>query len=72
VNLELSGIHVDDEDGGPPRLVLLNDGQKQDVSAEIQKDNLRSIEVLRHLPVAVGRFSINGSLIAENPEALKI
>jgi len=51
---------------------MLNDGQKQDFSADIDKDNLRSVEIMRHLPVAVGRFDVDGSVIAQNPEALSL
>jgi len=70
--LDLSGIYIDDEDGSPPRMALLNDGQLQDINAEIEKDNLRSVEILRHLPIAVGRFETDGRLIAQNPEALNL
>lgn len=53
-------------------MALLNDGQPQDIDKEIEKDNLRSVEILRHLPIAVGRFDVDGRLMAQNPEALDL
>ena len=69
--MDLSGICIDDGDGNPPRLAMLNDGQPQDINAEIDKSKLRCVEILRHLPVAVGRFDVDGTLVAQNPESLK-
>ena len=71
VNVDLSGIWIDDGDGSPPRLAMLNDGQPQDINAEIDKANVRCVEILRHLPVAVGRFDVDGTIIAQNPESMK-
>lgn len=70
--MDLSGVFIDDEDGSLPRQAIFSEGQKQIVTAEIDQDTLRSVEILRHLPVAVSRFNCDGDLIGQNPQAQKL
>jgi PAS domain S-box-containing protein len=38
----------------------------------IDQESLRGVEMLRHLPVSVCQFDINGKVIHQNPEALDV
>lgn len=59
------GIHI--EEG---RMAMLVHGVIKDVSTETEQKGLRAVEMLRHLPVAVCQFDIEGHLMEQNPEAL--
>jgi signal transduction histidine kinase len=71
VNCVFSGIHIDDN--RPAMLVeavyvSTNTGQKE----AVDDTSLRGLETLRQLPVAVRQFDIDGHLMDQNPEALKL
>jgi signal transduction histidine kinase len=58
-----SPIHID---GG--RCAALVEAELPD-SHEIDQSSTRGIEILRHLPIAVCQFDIEGKLVYQNPEA---
>ena len=66
VNVCLSGIFVE---GG--RLLMLNEAASV-ATDEIDQSSLRGIEMLRHLPVSVCQFNIEGEIMHQNPEALDV
>ena len=65
VKIEFSGIRLSKDEDYPS---FLNEGTLVD-KEEITTENLRSVEMLRHLPMAVAQFDINGKVMFENPEA---
>ncbi|KAJ8603767.1 hypothetical protein CTAYLR_000319 [Chrysophaeum taylorii] len=65
VNCSCSGILLDDGS----RLAMLVEGT-QVVREEIDRAALRSVEMLRHLRVAVGQFDLTGRVLEQNPQAL--
>jgi signal transduction histidine kinase/AmiR/NasT family two-component response regulator len=66
VNLEGSGITI--EDG---RMAMLNVGRELKIE-EIDKSNLRGVEILRYVPASVCVFDIDGNIVHQNPEALSV
>ena len=66
VDVLLSGMY--DNEG---RLLMLNEGHIVPTQ-EINKESLRGVEMLKHLPVSVCQFDANGTLIHQNPEALEV
>jgi signal transduction histidine kinase len=50
---------------------MLNEG-KVALKDEIDHESLRSVEMLRHLPVSVCQFDMDGEIIHQNPEALDV
>ena len=67
VRLTMSGIRI--EDG---RLAMLNEGVLPMCKEEIDKESLRGVEMLRHLPVAVCQFDLTGRIMYQNPESLNL
>lgn len=65
-----SGIHIDDEDGAPPRLAMLVEARKVPV---IEADPLerRSVEALRHVGEPVSLYTPDGRVLLRNPAALR-
>lgn len=59
-----SGIFIE-----PGRMVMLNEADISTHKDDIDKASLRGVEMLRHCPVAVSQFDINGNLMEQNPEA---
>eukprot|EP00980_Cylindrotheca_fusiformis_P002367 scaffold543_cov119-Cylindrotheca_fusiformis.AAC.34 len=63
-----SGIKIE-----PGRVAILCEC---DLVAQNKEDvdhaSLRGVEMLRHLPIAVSQFDMNGTLIEQNPEALSL
>ncbi len=64
VETHVSGIRVETD-----RLVMLNEGRIL-TKGEINSASLRGIEILRHLPVSVTQFDIEGKIIHQNPKSL--
>ena len=60
-----SGITID-----PGHVALLCECDVVTLKEDIEHASLRGVEMLRHLPIAVSQFDINGNLMEENPEAL--
>ena len=56
-------------DGG--RIAGLAEAEIPD-SREIDQSSTRGVEILRHLPLAVCQFDIEGTLLYQNPEALSV
>ncbi|CAB9526154.1 sensor kinase/phosphatase LuxQ [Seminavis robusta] len=74
VDVTLSGITAvlnDDEDDGDCRLMMLNEGVIP-IQEEVNQEALRGVEMLRHLPVAVCQFDLEGTLMSQNPESLEL
>lgn len=65
VKIEYSGIRLSEDEDHPS---FLNEGTLLE-KEEITTENLRSVEMLRHLPMAVAQFDVNGKVMFENPEA---
>lgn len=65
VEMHVSGIRV--ESG---RFVMLNDGRILS-KGEIDATSLRGIEILRHLPVSVTQFDMDGHIIHQNPKSIE-
>ena len=66
VNIVISAIRLSEEDDHP---CLFNEGillGKEQIATE----NLRSVEMLRHLPIAVAQYDMKGNVMFENPEAM--
>lgn len=59
------GIHI--EEG---RMAMLIQGVYKDMSKKADQQALRAVEMLRHLPVPVTQFDIQGNVMEQNPEAL--
>lgn len=59
------GIHI--EEG---RMAMLMCGTFKEVTTEEDQRALRALEMLRHLPVAVCQFDMDGNVMEQNPEAL--
>jgi signal transduction histidine kinase len=55
------------EDG---RSLMLMQGVMKTFGDDIDKATLRGVEMLRHLPIAVTQFDINGNIMDQNPKAL--
>lgn len=60
-----SGITID-----PGHVAILCECDIVTLTEDIEHASLRGVEMLRHLPIAVSQFDINGKLMEENPEAL--
>lgn len=60
-----SGIHID-----PGHVAILCECDLVTLREDIDHASLRGVEMLRHLPIAVSQFDMNGTMIEENPEAL--
>jgi signal transduction histidine kinase len=57
---------------GNQRLAMLVEGDTPKADAEIDKSALRGVEMLRHLPVPVCQFDLNGQIMYQNPEAAHV
>jgi rsbT co-antagonist protein RsbR len=65
-----SGIRIDDEDGGPPRLAMLVEARS--IPAwEADPLERRSVEALRHVGEPVSLYSPAGEVLLRNPAALR-
>mmetsp|Transcript_13030 Transcript_13030/g.18203 ORF Transcript_13030/g.18203 Transcript_13030/m.18203 type:complete len:665 (+) Transcript_13030:1295-3289(+) len=64
VSVTMSGIHI--EDG---RLAMLVEGVPLTWKEEIDQSSLRTVEMVRHLPIAVCQFNRQGNIMYQNPEA---
>jgi signal transduction histidine kinase/ActR/RegA family two-component response regulator len=62
-----SGITID-----PGHVAILCECDLVTLKDDIDHVSLRAVEILRHLPIAVSQFDMNGKLIEENPEALRL
>ena len=60
-----SGIYIE-----PGHVAILCECDLVTLKDDIDHASLRGVEMLRHLPIAVSQFDINGKLMEENPEAL--
>lgn len=66
LRLTASAIRID---GG--RVAALVEAELPD-SCEIDQSSIRGVEMLRHLPLAVCQFDIEGNLVYQNPEAFSV
>ena len=48
INVRLSGIHI--EDG---RVLMLHEGDMPIKKQDLDQNNLRRVEILKHLPIAI-------------------
>ena len=62
-----SGIMI-----APGHVGILCECDLSTLTSDIDHASLRGVEMLRHLPVAVSQFDINGKLMEQNPEALSL
>lgn len=67
VDTRCKGISI--EEG---RLAMLLHGTIKETTSETEQQALRSVEMLRHLPVAVCLMDIDGNVKEQNPEALSV
>lgn len=65
VEMHVSGLPV--ESG---RFLMLNDGRILS-KGELDATSLRGIEILRHLPVSVTQFDMDGHVIHQNPKSIE-
>lgn len=63
-----SGIHIDDEDGAPPRLAMLVEARRITEADPLER---RSVEALRHVGEPVSLYSPDGRVLLRNPAALR-
>ena len=67
LKIHATGSAVRIEDG---RLAFLVEAELVDSKRIIEENTIRNIEILKHLPIAVSQFSIDGTqLMSENPKA---
>ena len=66
LKMTASAIRID---GG--RIAALVEAELPD-SREIDQSSTRGVEMLRHLPLAVCQFDIEGNLVYQNPEAFSV
>ena len=66
--------HGDSENNAtkPPHMAILCECDLVTIHEDIDHASLRGVEMLRHLPVAVSQFDLDGNLMEQNPEALKL
>jgi PAS domain S-box-containing protein len=67
VPLTLSGIRI--ENG---RLAMMAEGILDTCQEQVDKESLRGVEMLRHLPVAVCQFDMEGRVMYQNPESFEL
>lgn len=67
IGVSHSGIVID---GG--RHAILAEGELAEDKQSFDESSVRGVEMLRHLPVAVCEFDINGKFIFQNPEGMKV
>lgn len=63
VHMNVSGVRVSDDDD---HMCLLCEAIPV-VQEEVMNDNLRGVEMLRHLPIAICQFDIEGKVMFQNP-----
>jgi len=71
VHMNVSGVRIvdnDDNDNNDNHMSLLCEGLPL-VRQDLLNNNLRGVEMLRHLPMAVCQFDMNGQPMFQNPEA---
>ena len=71
MKLTMSGIYIRRDDGSV-HLCMLNHAETPDSLKEAEDQALRSVEMLRHLPVAVGQMDTDGWITEQNPQALNL
>ena len=69
VDCVCKGIHIEE---GRLAMLLTVQGTHQDTKTDAERQALRAVEMLRHLPVAVCITDLEGNLIEQNPEALAV
>lgn len=67
VDICVSAIRI--EDG---RIVGLVEAEVVEVKRVVDDTTVRRFEILKHLPIAVSQFTLDGDLIYQNPEALQL
>lgn len=68
IHINLSGIQFA-EDGCRRHFCLLCEGVPV-VSEALSQESLRGVEMIRHLPMAVCQFDMEGKIMFQNPEAM--
>jgi signal transduction histidine kinase/CheY-like chemotaxis protein len=71
LQLYCSGIRLDSREQRPSMLVEGISFVK-DVEDEVMKETLRGVEMLRHLPLPVCQFDLQGKVVFQNPAAVVI
>ena len=66
VHMNVSGLRLSEDDN---HISLLCEGIPY-VKEELLNERTRGVEMLRHLPIAVCQFDMNGSVLYQNPEAM--
>ena len=79
VHVNLSGVRIEgdraatststpNDDSNLPYMCLLNEGVPV-VQEELDNEVLRGVEMLRHLPISICQFDMDGKTMFQNPEA---
>ena len=72
INGVYSGIQVGDNKDIMMLVEAVYAKKDTGTSEEINQMTLRGVETLRHLPVVVRQFDIDGKIMDQNPEAIKL
>jgi signal transduction histidine kinase/ActR/RegA family two-component response regulator len=67
LDIVCSGVRI--EDG---RVAMLVEAEMVDHKQVVADSTVRRFEILKHLPIAVSQFTMQGELVYQNPHALKI
>jgi signal transduction histidine kinase/PAS domain-containing protein/ActR/RegA family two-component response regulator len=67
LDIVCSGVRI--EDG---RVAMLVEAEMADHKQLVADSTVRRFEILKHLPIAVSQFTMQGELVYQNPHALKI
>ena len=68
----LSESENDDDNNNNGRLCMLTEGIPVETPEEINQESLRGVEIIRHLPIAVCQFDLEGRFMFQNPQAVKV
>jgi signal transduction histidine kinase/ActR/RegA family two-component response regulator len=69
VHVTCSGIRLNN--ARSTGVSMLVEGVPLLLQEDVDKDTLRGVEMLRHLPIAVCQFDMEGNVMFQNPEAMK-
>ena len=54
------------------RIAMLVEAEIVDLKRVVDDSTVRRFEILKHLPIAVSQFTVDGTLIYQNPQALQL
>jgi PAS domain S-box-containing protein len=69
LNLSGSGIRIGEDDVGGRMMLLI---EAEIAETKYEESTIRGLELLRHLPLPVCQFSIEGKSLYHNPEAVRV